>query len=40
MGTIQLPPEAKSLLDTIKADKMAALKLKDFVKVLQKFLIM
>ena len=36
MGTIQLPPEAKSLLDTIKADKMAALKLKDFVKVLPK----
>ena len=36
MGTIKLPPEAKSLLDTIKADKMAALKLKDFVKVLPK----
>ena len=34
LGTIQLPPEAKSLLDTIKADKMAALKLMDFVKVL------
>lgn len=34
IGTVQLPPEAKSLLDSIKADKMAALKLKDFVKVL------
>ena len=36
LGTVQLPPEAKSLLDTIKADKMAALKLGDFVKVLPK----
>ena len=26
LGTVQLPPEAKNLLDTIKADKMAALK--------------
>lgn len=34
LGTIQLPPEAKSLLNTIQADKMAALKLMDFVKVL------
>ena len=36
LGTVQLPPEAKSLLDTIKADKMAALKLGDFIKVLPK----
>ena len=36
LGTVQLPPEAKSLLDSIKADKMAALKLGDFVKVLPK----
>ena len=36
LGTIQLPPEAKSLLDSIKADKMAALKLGAFVKVLPK----
>ena len=36
LGTIKLPPEAKNLLDTIKADKMAALKLGDFVKVLPK----
>ena len=27
LGTIQLPPEAKNLLDAIKADKMAALKM-------------
>ena len=36
LGTVQLPPEAKSLLDSIKADKMAALKLGAFVKVLPK----
>jgi len=36
MGTVQLPPEAKTLLDTIKADKMAALKLGAFIKVLPK----
>ena len=36
LGTVKLPPEAKNLLDTIKADKMAALKLGDFVKVLPK----
>jgi hypothetical protein len=36
LGTIQLPPEAKSLLDTIQADKMAMLKLGAFVKVLPK----
>ena len=36
MGTIQLPPEAKNLLDAIKSDKMAMLKLGSFVKVLPK----
>tara|TARA_B100001173_G_scaffold270868_1_gene248516 strand:- start:30 stop:683 length:654 start_codon:yes stop_codon:yes gene_type:complete len=36
LGTVQLPPEAKTLLDTIKADKMAALKLGSFIKVLPK----
>ena len=36
MGTIQLPPEAQSLLDSIKADQMAMLKLGAFVKVLPK----
>ena len=36
IGTVQLPPEAKNLLDTIKADKMAMLKLGSFVKVLPK----
>ena len=36
LGTVQLPPEAKSLLDSIKADKMQALKLASFVKVLPK----
>lgn len=36
LGTIKLPPEAKNLLNTIKADKLAALKLGDFVKVLPK----
>jgi len=36
LGTIQLPPEAKSLLDSIKADKTAMLKLGSFVKVLPK----
>ena len=36
LGTIKLPPEAKNLLDTIKADQMAMLKLVSFVKVLPK----
>jgi len=36
LGTVQLPPEAKSLLDSIKADKTAMLKLGSFVKVLPK----
>ena len=36
LGTIQLPPEAKNLLDAVKADKMAALKMGDFLKVLPK----
>ena len=36
LGTVQLPPEAKSLLDSIKADKTAMLKLGAFVKVLPK----
>ena len=36
VGAVQLPKEAKSLLDSIKADKMQMLKLKDFVKVLPK----
>jgi hypothetical protein len=36
LGTIKLPPEAKNLLDALKADKMAALKMGDFVKVLPK----
>ncbi len=36
LGTVQLPPEAKSLLDAVKADKMAALKMGDFLKVLPK----
>jgi len=36
LGTVQLPPEAKALLDTLQADKMAALKLGDFMKVLPK----
>lgn len=36
VGTIKLPPEAKALLDTLKADKMAALKMGDFMKVLPK----
>ena len=36
LGTIQLPPEAKNLIDTIKADKMAVLKMGDFLKVLPK----
>ena len=36
LGTVKLPPEAQNLLNTIKADKMAALKLGDFVKVLPK----
>jgi hypothetical protein len=36
IGTVQLPPEAKNLLDTLKADKMAALKMGDFMKVLPK----
>jgi hypothetical protein len=36
LGTIQLPPEAKNLLDAIKADKMAALKMGSFLKVLPK----
>jgi hypothetical protein len=36
LGTVQLPPEAKALLDTLKADKTAALKMGDFMKVLPK----
>jgi len=36
MGAVQLPKEAKSLLDSIKTDPMQMLKLKDFVKVLPK----
>ena len=36
LGTVQLPPEAKALLDTLQADKMAALKMGDFMKVLPK----
>ena len=36
LGTIQLPPEAKNLLDAIKTDKMAILKMGDFLKVLPK----
>jgi|TARA_B100001079_G_scaffold108643_1_gene93455 hypothetical protein len=36
LGAVQLPKEAKSLLDSIKADKMQMLKMKDFVKVLPK----
>lgn len=36
IGTVKLPPEAKALLDTLKADKMAALKMGDFMKVLPK----
>ncbi len=36
LGTIKLPPEAKNLLDAVKADKMAALKMGDFLKVLPK----
>lgn len=36
LGTIQLPPEAKALFDALQADKMAALKMGDFIKVLPK----
>lgn len=36
LGTIQLPPEANNLLNSIKADKMAVLKMGDFLKVLPK----
>ena len=36
LGTIQLPPEAQNLLNSIKADKMVALKMGDFLKVLPK----
>ncbi len=36
LGTVQLPPEAQNLLNSIKADKMAMLKLGAFVKVLPK----
>jgi len=36
LGTIQLPPEAKNLMEALKADKMAALKMGDFLKVLPK----
>ena len=36
LGTIKLPPEAKNLLDALKADKMAALKMGDFLKVVPK----
>ena len=34
LGTIQLPPEANNLLNSIKANKMAVLKMGDFLKVL------
>ena len=37
LGTIKLPPEAKNLLDALKADKMAALKMGDFMKVFPRF---
>ena len=33
---VQLPPEANSLLQTIKADPVAALSMGDFIKVLPK----
>ena len=33
---IKLPPEAESLLTTLQADKMAVLKMGDFLKVLHK----
>lgn len=36
LGTVQLPPEAQNLMNAIKADKMAMLKLGSFVKVLPK----
>tara|TARA_B110001454_G_C12495820_1_gene340546 strand:+ start:26 stop:628 length:603 start_codon:yes stop_codon:yes gene_type:complete len=36
IGMVQLPPEANSLLTTIKSDIMAALKMGDFLKVLPK----
>ena len=36
IGTVQLPPEAQNLMNAIKADKMAMLKLGSFVKVLPK----
>ena len=36
IGMVQLPPEANSLLTTIKSDKMAALKMGGFLKVLPK----
>jgi len=36
IGMVQLPPEANSLLKAIKTDKMAALKMGDFLKVLPK----
>ena len=36
LGTIQLPPEAKNLLDAIKTDKLAILKMGSFLKVLPK----
>ena len=36
LGTIKLPPEAQSLLEALKADKMAALKMGSFLKVLPK----
>ena len=36
LGTVQLPPEAQNLMNAIKSDKMAMLKLGSFVKVLPK----
>ena len=36
LGTVQLPPEAQNLMNAIKADTMAMLKLGSFVKVLPK----
>ena len=36
LGTVKLPTEAQNLLNTIKANKIAALKLGDFIKVLPK----
>ena len=36
IGSVKLPPEAKALLDALKKDKMAALKMGSFLKVLPK----